>query len=141
MSDYLDYLHWLSNRASVDEPKPSQAVLATKEFSPFVECLILASQGDDLSALIGSRALEEIDQSTIIEFCQAKAQKADAVISDVIASAPAWVVRRKARNVQRRLLRALLYKHADFPLQASKGAKYRMLLNLAKSKGLLCTQP
>ena len=103
----------------------------------FFECCVLASYGDNLSALIKSRSLAETDSSTILDFCQAKAAERDKIVSDAVTSAPRWELRRKARNIRRRLLRAILYRECGLSLQATKGAKYNMLANLARSKGIL----
>lgn len=124
---------------TLDKKSGFDSIVREREFTPFVECLILASEGDDLSALLKSRALEEIDKGLILSLCQENAKNADKIISDALASEAMkkWLVRRKARNIQRRLLRAILYHECGMSLQATKGARYNMLLNLARNKNLI----
>ncbi|MCK5600830.1 hypothetical protein KAR91_03115 [Candidatus Pacearchaeota archaeon] len=145
---------------------PHQDVTRLFEFqaSSFQECLILASRNDSLGALIKAKSLDCVSRNTINNFFglsekelfstlrsteaeavllfrkeagTVTAQQADSLISDAIASIPAWELRRKARNVKRRLLIALLCKHEGYSPDALKGAKIKVLLNLAESKSLV----
>lgn len=112
-------------------------IIKARMESAFVECLALAANSDDLAALIKSNALSEVDSAVIITFCQAKALERDRIVSLAVTRIPKWDIRRKARNIRRRLLRAILYREAGMSLQSTKGAKYNLLVNLAKNKNLI----
>lgn len=123
---------------TLDEEKSGfDSVIKERIEGAFFECCVLAANGDNLSALIKSRSLAETDSSTILDFCQAKAVERDKIVSDAVASAPRWELRRKARNIRRRLLRALLYRECGASLESTQGAKFNFLKNLAKNKGVL----
>lgn len=119
------------------QPHQDVTRLFESRANPFQECLILASRGDSLGALIKSSALDNTQRAIISDFCALPTQQADTLISDALASEPEWVVRRKARNVKRRLLIALLCKYEGYSPDALKGARYKVLLNLAMAKGLI----
>lgn len=123
---------------TLDEEKSGfDSIIKARTEGAFFECCVLVANGDNLSALIKSKALVETDSSTILAFCQAKAVKRDEIVSDAVTSAPKWEIRRKARNIRRRLLRALLYRECGISPQDTQGARYNMLLNLAQNKGIL----
>ena len=123
---------------TLDEEKSGfDSVIKERIEGAFFECCALVADDDNLSALIKSRSLAEVDKKDILDFCQAKAVERDRIVSDAVASTPKWEIRRKARNIRRRLLRAILYRECGLSLQATKGAKYNMLANLAKNKGIL----
>lgn len=108
---------------------------------------LIAARADSLAGLIKAKSLTDtqrlIDSLTkpqiqpLIKFLHLKANEADKAVSDTLTSVPKWEVRRKARNAKRRLLIALLCKYEGYEPDALKGARYKLLLNLAKSKGLV----
>ena len=118
------------------QPHQDVTRLFESRANPFQECLILASRGDSLGALIKSKALDSTPRAIISDFCALPTQQAGDAISGVIASIPKWELRRKTRNIKRRLLIALLCKHYDYSPDALKGAKFKVLLNLANAKDL-----
>ncbi len=127
---------------------PSQAPSNELKASAYHEALILSSRNDSLGALIRAQNMTESQRlvaqltqgqlKALTDFLYAKSAQADKIISDALTSeSEVYSIRRKARNVQRRLLTALLCKHAGYTLEDLKGAKYGFLVNLANHKGIL----
>lgn len=121
---------------------PQQAKTNELQADAYQEALILSARYDSLGGLIRAQGMTETQRlisnltqgqlNALIDFLSLKASQADEIISDAIASEPRWAVRRKARNVQRRLIIAILCRQAEYTLEELKGAKYKFLLNLAR---------
>lgn len=143
MVDNQQYLDWLALKQQKtplgDGPSdiPRQGVTFELKPTPLDECLILASSKDNLGALIKSRSLSEISQGDFELITDASRMAKDFdeyVISFGVMGSKKIALRRKQRDAARRLLIALLVKHADYHPIDLKGTKIKTLINLANAK-------
>lgn len=99
--------------------------------------ILILSANDSLGALIKAIALEDYSKSQI-ELLRLKANEFDQkIISFGIAGFCKAGLRRKQRDIRRRLLISLLSKKAGHSPDDLKGSKIKVLINLAKAKKIL----
>lgn len=139
--DTQQYLDWLALKAEktplgigpsdVPGSGAKSDLIATKEHE-----ILFFMANDSLGALLKACEIRDYSKSQI-ELLRLKSKEFDKrTTSFGIVGNDKVHLRRKQRDIRRRLLIALLSKHGYSP-DDLKGSKIKVLLNLAESKGIL----